>query len=263
MYDPATGRTFDGVNVDGVVNRNSGAESTIHGLLATLILDGQADVAALAQVAHVDERRTWTLVEAETGQLGSGAEVFVPDSSWTGESLWSGDGVRLQPGGTLTISVGDIGAGPNLLLPVVLLDPSAGTTTWGTPRRVAGMVRHSRVGSQGDSPAPGRLAVETLDNTVEDVQSVVVRGSKRDTFVDAVLVQPEIEHVVLTNDAHATALLRSFARHTRKVVISLPVGTTAQVETYDEMGRQVARTQAPADHVVIKIPAGGFAVVRS
>ncbi|MBK8703524.1 MAG: hypothetical protein IPN33_07800 [Saprospiraceae bacterium] len=34
MYDPATGRTFDGINRDSTVNRNSGAESTIEALLS-------------------------------------------------------------------------------------------------------------------------------------------------------------------------------------------------------------------------------------
>ena len=67
---------------------------------------------------------------------------------------------------------------------------------------------------------------------------------------------------MLTNDSNATALLRSFARHTERVMISLPVGTTAQVETYDETGRLVKRTSAPADDVVVKVPAGGFAVVH-
>jgi hypothetical protein len=264
MYDPATGRTYDGVAPDGTVNRNSGAESTIHGLLTTLILDREPDLRALAGVALVDERRTWRLVEAETGQLESGASRYQPASAWTGESLWSGGaGVQLPPGGTLTISVDGIADGPNLLMPVVLLDPSAGTTKWGTPRRVAGVVRHSRVGPQGDSPAPGLLAVETLPKTVKDVDSVVVLGSKRDSFVDALLVQPETEHVVLANDSNATALLRSFARHTERVMISLPVGTTAQVQSYDETGRLTTSTSAPADDVVVRIPAGGFAVVRS
>ncbi len=264
MYDPATGRTYDGIEGDGRVNRNSGAESTIHGLLAMLILDGNHDIAALAQVADVEDRRTWTLVEAEAGQLESGAARYQPASAWTGESLWSGGaGVQLPPGGTLTISVGDVASGRNLLMPVVLLDPSAGETTWTTPRRMVGVVDHSSVGPQGDSPAPGLLAVETLPKTVKDVSSVVVRGSRRNSLVDALLVQPEVEHVVLTNDSNATALLRSFARHTERVVISLPVGTTAQVETYDETGRLVKRTSAPADDVVVKVPAGGFAVVRS
>jgi len=44
MYDPATGRTFDGINPDGSVNRNSGAESTIHGLLSMLALDAHPAV---------------------------------------------------------------------------------------------------------------------------------------------------------------------------------------------------------------------------
>ena len=203
-------------------------------------------------------------MEAETGRLQSGAGVYQPASAWTGESLWSGGaGVKLPPGGTLTITVAGIAAGPNLLMPVVLLDPSAGTTKWRTPRRVAGIVRHSRVGPQGDSPAPGLLAVETLPKTVKDVRSVVVEGSKRDSIVDALLVQPEIERLVLANDSTATALLRSFARHTERVMINMPVGTTARVESYDETGRLVTSTSAPADDVVVKILAGGFAVVRS
>ena len=210
MYDPATGRTYDGINPgdpNNMVNRNSGAESTIHGLLTMLILDRNRnrDIADLAQVADVNERRTWRLVEAESGELGSRAAVYKPAEAWTGESLWSGGaGVRLPPGGRLTISVGRM-AGPNLLMPVVLLDPSAGTTHWRTPRRVAGVVDHAMVGPQGDSPAPGLLAVETLPTTVNDLESVVVLGSKRDSFVDALLVQPEIEHVVLANDSNATA----------------------------------------------------------
>jgi hypothetical protein len=263
MYDPATGRTYDGIEPDGRVNRNSGAESTIHGLLAMLILDGNPDIADLARVADVHERRTWKLVEAESGDLSSRAAVYKPAEAWTGESLWSGGaGVRLRPGGRLTISVG-LMAGPNLLMPVVLLDPAAGFTHWRTPRRVAGKVDHAMVGPQGDSPAPGLLAVETLPTTVEDVASVVVLGSKRDSLVDALLVQPEIEHLVLANDSSATALLRSFARGTQRVTITLPAGTTAQVESYDETGRLVTSTSAPAGDVGVTIPAGGFAVVRS
>jgi hypothetical protein len=45
MYDPATGVTFDGVFGDGVINRNSDAEATIHGLLSMLALDAAPDVA--------------------------------------------------------------------------------------------------------------------------------------------------------------------------------------------------------------------------
>ena len=98
---------------------------------------------------------------------------------------------------------------------------------------------------------------------MKDLESVVVQGSKRDSVVDALLVQPEVERVVLANDSSATALLRSFARHTERVTISLPVGTTAHVESYDDTGRLVRRSSAPANEVMIRIPAGGFAVVRT
>lgn len=40
MYDPATGRTFDGINAPTDVNRNSGAESTIEALLSLQAVEG-------------------------------------------------------------------------------------------------------------------------------------------------------------------------------------------------------------------------------
>ncbi|MGH9246434.1 MAG: hypothetical protein ACRD29_19400 [Acidimicrobiales bacterium] len=262
MYDPPTGRTYDGVTGDGVVNRNAGAESTIHGLLTMVALDQMPHVAALAAVAAVAERHTWTLVEAEAGQLGPGAEIHQPESAWTGESLWSGGaGVRLLRNGTVTIPVTAVGA--HLLLPVVMLDPSAGATTWTTPHREAGVVRHAAVGPQGDSPAPGLLAMETLPRTVRDVDSVTVRAVRGEALIDALLVQPEVEHLVLSSETSATALLRNFAHGNRTVVLSLPAGTTADVEVFDATGRRVTHAQAPADRVEVTIPGGGFAVVRS
>jgi hypothetical protein len=58
MYDPSTGVTYDGIDVPGepdgrgVVHRDSGAESTIHGLLAMLALDGDPHAAAIARIAE-------------------------------------------------------------------------------------------------------------------------------------------------------------------------------------------------------------------
>jgi hypothetical protein len=64
MYDPATGRTYDGVDIPdappqqtgrrGVVHRDAGAESTIHGLLAMLALDADPHAAAVARIAEPD-----------------------------------------------------------------------------------------------------------------------------------------------------------------------------------------------------------------
>jgi hypothetical protein len=39
MYDPLTGRCFDGINDDSVINKNSGAESTVEALLSLIALE--------------------------------------------------------------------------------------------------------------------------------------------------------------------------------------------------------------------------------
>ncbi|MEJ2618058.1 MAG: hypothetical protein P8Z35_24085, partial [Ignavibacteriaceae bacterium] len=39
MYDPSTGRCFDGINDASVINKNSGAESTIEALLTLVSLE--------------------------------------------------------------------------------------------------------------------------------------------------------------------------------------------------------------------------------
>ncbi|WP_433203776.1 hypothetical protein ACQP00_34745 [Dactylosporangium sp. CS-047395] len=77
MYDPDTGVTYDGIDLPdspgavrrelaegrgavqrdlppgrGIVHRDAGAESTIHGLLAMLALDGDPQAAAIARIAE-------------------------------------------------------------------------------------------------------------------------------------------------------------------------------------------------------------------
>lgn len=78
MYDPATGRTYDGVDIPdappqqpgrrGVVHRDAGAESTIHGLLAMLALDADPHAAAVARIAEPDG-------DTDTGDCRKGGEV--------------------------------------------------------------------------------------------------------------------------------------------------------------------------------------------
>jgi hypothetical protein len=106
MYDPATGRTFDGINPDRTVNRNSGAESTIHGLLSMLALDALRRWRPGPGVAGRQAQVPWQLVEAEAGALTGAAEVVTPAEAWTGESAWSGGAyVRLGPGGRVAGAV--------------------------------------------------------------------------------------------------------------------------------------------------------------
>lgn len=70
MYDPATGRTFDGIDHPGLINPDSGAESTIHGLLAMLALDANPHVAAVARTASLRDRRNGVAVLGDVAVPG-------------------------------------------------------------------------------------------------------------------------------------------------------------------------------------------------
>ena len=120
MYSPATGVTFDGLEADGRINHNSGAESTIEGLLSMLALDARPDVVAAATSRNLRTGQvTWKLVQAEAGTLKGRASVVTPASAWTGESEWSGGKyVELGPGGRVTVSATLPETGRYRLLPV-------------------------------------------------------------------------------------------------------------------------------------------------
>jgi hypothetical protein len=281
MYDPATGRTFDGVNSDRTVNRNSGAESTIHGLLSMLALDAHPDVAARARLAGRRAQVTWRLVEAEAGELAGAAEVVAPPEAWTGESAWSGGRyVRLGPGGRVDSAVELPAGGGWLVLPVLDRQPvPAGTVATG--HRLdggdAGVVDHGGAGPQGVTAVPGHLDVATAPRPVEAaagparLASVYAgpagrrgpgnpEGVPRWVSLDALLVQPEVEWLVLGGAAGGQALLRSFAAAPRVRAVDLPGTGPATARSYDPAGRLVAVVTSPGGRLRAPVAPGGFTV---
>lgn len=103
MYFPESGRVYDGINgpVSWRVNRNSGAESTIEGLMSMLVV---ADVPAAADLLRVSttERNHYLILEAENGQRVNGTPTYYA-GDWTGEGHISagryvgiGEGQRMR-----------------------------------------------------------------------------------------------------------------------------------------------------------------------
>jgi hypothetical protein len=166
-YDPATGRTIDGISGSGVVNPNSGSESTIHGLLTMLALDAHPAVAEAARVATIASRVGTTTIQAEDASTTGAARVVTPDSLWTGESQFGGTGyLALGDGATASLSV-PRSSEPRLVIPVVDLQPgSTAVSRWSAGRDPLGRVDSGDVGPQGASPAPGALLPVTLPRTI-------------------------------------------------------------------------------------------------
>ncbi|MBV2355455.1 hypothetical protein KUM39_13935 [Streptomyces sp. J2-1] len=263
MYDPATGVTFDGVSADGTVNHNSGAESTIHGLLSMEALDAAPDVARTALAAgHITARDGQRVVEAESARLGGGATKTTPSSAWTGESQWSGGAyVSTGPGSTLTWKI-PAGDGPRLLAPVAdLTDGGTGTLSFTADDRHLGTLRYGTGGPQGISPAPGALLPVTLNGELP-AKSVQLKatGTHGTGALDALLIQPEVSRLVTGADGHGTALLASAATASRTVTVQLPGSGPATVTSYDATGHAHQTREVRGASVRAEVLPGGYTI---
>jgi hypothetical protein len=266
MYDPATGRTFDGISGSGQVNRNSGAESTIHGLLSMIALDQHPAVAELARTNGIVSRQGTVTLEAEDGTLARDASATVPPSLWTGESLFSGSGyAALGDGGSTTLALPDHPR--SLVVPVFDLRHGSGAvTTFREDQKVLGRVASGDIGAQGDSPAPGALLPVTLPVTLPAgatrLSATTASAADDPAALDAVMLEPLVSRLVLAGDGHGTALLRSASTTAERTQVRVAGTGPARVRTFDGSGRPVASSVSTARTVTVTVPAGGFALVR-
>jgi hypothetical protein len=241
MYDATTGRTYDGISGDGTINRNSGAESSIHGQLSMLALDAHPDVARLTGTPMYDGLQ---IIEAESA---TGGQVVTPPSAWTGESQWS-NGSYLSLDGTATWTV-PASSQQRLVLPVVNLTdtPAPARTTWTVGTRTLGTLTHV-CGPQGISAAPGALLPLTLANPLPAGATTLTAKSQGTAQLDALLLLPTVSSLRI-GDA---VLLASVDTHAR--VMSVP---GKHSYSYDPSGKLVARGNGGRALVV----PGGFTVV--
>ncbi|GIF20168.1 hypothetical protein BJ973_001925 [Actinoplanes tereljensis] len=258
-YDPATGRTVDGISGDGTVNRNAGAESTIHGLLSMLALDAHPGVASIARQGHILDRAGTTTLEAEQAVLTGGATVVTPASAWTGESAYSnGAYVRMPAGAAVRWQLPEL-TQPHLVLPVANLQPDSAAITRWSP---GGVLRH-RIGAQGTSPAPGALLPVTLPGELlpgrTDLTAIASGG---EAILDAVMLEPLISRYVIGGNGHTTALLRSAATTPRTVNLTVTGTARATIDSYDATGIRRATATTSAMEVRALVLPGGFTIIR-
>lgn len=260
VYDPSTGVTFDGLAADGAVNRNSGAESTIHGLLTMLALDARPAVRAQATGwTRVPARDGLVSVEAETAAPTTGS-VVTPDSAWTGESqLGAGSYLRLAPGERARLALDD-GDQPRVLEPVVLRPARRGPLTrWSTEERTTTLV--SPALPQGISAVPGVLLAQRLAIPLPSGEDAVTVQARIGTLdLDAVLTRPQVSRAVYLSATGGMELLTSIADERVQVVTELS-GDRRETR-YDRDGVLVSSGALGADRPA-GIEPGGFTLVTS
>lgn len=269
-YDPATGRTVDGIAPDGGINRNAGAESTIHGLLSMLVLDEHPRIAAIARMGTVLQRAGGFAVEAESGVRTGDATVVAPESAWTGEAQFSGGSyVSLGDGARLTVSVPESGQS-RLVMPVVDLQPGAGaiaTVSSGGER--LGAVRAGAVGPQGVSPALGALLPVTLTHWLapgERALATSVRSPRGDRFaLDAFWLEPRVSGYALTGPGSSIGVVRTSDHRTVHTEIPLPESVGGSGPTWvvvvDAHGSVRQLTRSGSRAVPVAIEPGGFTLL--
>ncbi len=267
MYVPATGVTYDGLSAAGDINRNSGAESTIHGLLSMLALDERPEVAAVAQAStSLVELDGVQVVEAES-TTAPGATVVTLESAWTGESQWSAGAYLAMTGSSSVTWSVPADDQPRLVSPVVDLVPDrrAPVLTFTAQGSSLGRLLVGSGGDQGVTEAPGALLPTTLrrelDAGATEVTAATSRRGSEAARVDALLLKPLVSRLVTDGPDGGTVLLHSAAEQARAIDVDVPGDGSVAVEVHDATGRLVGRTSAGPGVVTVDVLPSGFTVV--
>ncbi len=264
-YNPATGTAIDGIETDGRINPNSGAESTIHALLTMLTLD--ANPALKAKALGINETVSTvglSVVEAEGGSITGSGSVVRPPSSWTGEANLSGGAyVALAAGASLRIPVPASDQARNVFPIVNQGEADSGTTTWSSATSTLGSTSNGGAGAQGITDAPGRLFPLSLEQALPGADTAVVGVADGAASVDALLIQPLISTITVTGRAGESTVYVSAANETSVRTVVVPKGYRLTQQAFDATGKPVASVDKKAPKTgAVSVAAGGFTVAK-
>lgn len=259
-YDPATGVTFDGVETDGRVNRNSGAESTIHGLLTMLLLDANRDIAQIAtSITGLTSHSGLRMIDAETARLSPGSTVVRPaGGAWTGEGNLSGGAyVQVPRGEWVEFDVTEAGGILHGLVWRQAAD--AGDAVWevfrGRRRLWTTKTPAGGTGDRGLTEADGMLVPQLLGGDLPAEQVTVRCTSRGDVRLDALVIQPRVVSAVYATTTGSAVLYANGSRSDERIAPLAP-GTG---RAYDADGSQ--RGQA-AQGGRVRVRGEGFTITR-
>ena len=271
MYQAATGVVYDGLNGDGGINRNSGAESTIEGLLAVMNVVNDPVARKYLGYHRLLKQTSYQKVEAEAGALSSRATVVTPASAWTGEALWSnGQYVDLAAGGSDRIPVNAPADGGYLVY--LVFDKQIGSldsvgVTMSVDGTLSGRDGEGGAGTQGVSPNPDYLWIDSLavpQRLTAGAHTVTLKyagNGGSHAKIDAILLQPAIESKVIGDGNGATlAAYKSLAAVESQVALP-PTVRSWVVLVYDRNGMLVDRLSlTPKDVSTVPVLPFGYTI---
>ncbi|MER3445278.1 MAG: hypothetical protein C4333_14625, partial [Meiothermus sp.] len=238
LYDPATGRVYDGLERRNL-NRNAGAESTVSGLLALL---------GAQKFPPAQDALGWGLLERRADQVleaEAGTDFGAPPETRTLDRASGGRVALLSEGTALSLPF----AGPPgdyLIHLVARTGPGAGRATLFAGQERVGQATLRRPGEPHLEVRPlGRLRLG------QEPLSLTLGVAEGPLEADALWLFPAVERLLLGRPGERLLLLKSWSEAPEALPPSPAPG--AQVRVFDRLGR----IQDPT-----RLPPYGFALLR-
>jgi hypothetical protein len=261
VYDMGTGRASDGISAEGSINRNAGAESTIHTLLSMLVFDENPDSALSAQALRITDRNCSRFLHASSAKLFGGAHEV--NGFWRRpESVVDArtSHIRLPPGGWADFGVV---ADQAVIIQVVWVEVHE---IGGDEERLRGSLtwdgrRSSHGAYQGTYATEFRI--DRLPDTLSPRAPLIIRrdSSRGTSVLQGVIVQPPVESLTLKGVANKIILLRNLTSHIQNVALTEEY-MPASVCLCSSSGRLQNLSLVAAPFASISLPNGGFALVE-
>lgn len=205
MYDPATGRTYDGLE-RGVINRNAGAESTITALLALL---GARDADALGELTW-----QWLWKQADiTLELETGTDFGEPPKSEIDAAASGQMTAVLQPGAAVTVVAEVPASAEYRVLALYRNDPWDASARVAYGRQAVGTVATVSVGSKdATTAAPYRMQdLGTVELPAGEARFIVSHEAGREMRFDALILRPVLIQKLYGREGERLLLVKSWS----------------------------------------------------
>ncbi len=245
MYDPATGRTFDGLE-RGVINRNSGAESTITALLALVQAEEREAAAAALDWLWVWQHADITL-EAELG-LDFGEPPQVEQDNQAGGQLVA----VMADGAAITVETVIPEGGEYRVLALFRDEPWEASVGVSLGRDRLGVA--STTGAAESRQVARDLGVHELP--AGDARFVLSHLDGREFRFDALVLRPVLSQKLFAREGERLLLVKGWNEDPISLDAEALVGDAvagvggsdhgaANLRVYDRFGESVPHAELP------------------